>query len=142
MLVMSTLNPGGTLSFVNTYHLQDPGRSYTFMNYNARNGAFPNVQLPPLPLPLAWNLDYGSNTLTLEVITASNSLGGAATLANGAFQFNMSGTPAASCVIEASTNLANWTPIQTNVPFTGSVDVVDPGATNFARRFYRGRIGN
>ena len=40
-------------------------------------------------------------------------------------------------VISASTNLSGWQPIYTNVPVVGSLDYVDPRATNHARRFYR-----
>jgi Big-like domain-containing protein len=42
-------------------------------------------------------------------------------------------------VIDASTNLVNWTPVVTNIPVLGSVQFVDHSATNLPRRFYRAR---
>ncbi len=43
----------------------------------------------------------------------------------------------ASVVIYASTDLANWTPIITNPPVTGSFQFLDTSATNWHFRFYR-----
>jgi GH25 family lysozyme M1 (1,4-beta-N-acetylmuramidase) len=40
-------------------------------------------------------------------------------------------------VIDASSDLASWNPLVTNPPVYGSVQVLDPAATNFVRRFYR-----
>ena len=40
-------------------------------------------------------------------------------------------------VIFASTDLANWQPILTNPPATGSVLFLDAAATNLPQRFYR-----
>ena len=40
-------------------------------------------------------------------------------------------------VLYSSTNLADWFPIQTNPPAVGTLDVVDPDATNQASRYYK-----
>jgi hypothetical protein len=40
-------------------------------------------------------------------------------------------------VVYASTNLISWLPILTNPPATGSVQFLDPSATNLPVRFYR-----
>lgn len=40
-------------------------------------------------------------------------------------------------VIYASTNLADWEPISTNLPIAGTVYFLDASATNLQRRFYR-----
>jgi hypothetical protein len=42
-----------------------------------------------------------------------------------------------SVIIYASTNFANWLPILTNSPATGSVLFLDSSATNWPRRYYR-----
>ena len=68
--------------------------------------------------------------------TAAPTLSGPAHLAGGQFQFSLSGVPGYSYVVSGSTNLSNWTPLQTNVsPFTFS----DTNADLFPGRFYRAR---
>jgi subtilisin family serine protease len=51
---------------------------------------------------------------------------------------HVSAGPNQSCVIQASTNLSNWSPIVTNsTSGSGSFDYIDPQFTNAPRRFYR-----
>ena len=79
----------------------------------------------------------GSTTSATAVLTVYNSA--AATLSsfaytNSQFQFSLTGVPTYSYIIQASTNLTNWTSIQTNTsPFT----FTDTLATNYPYRFYR-----
>ena len=40
-------------------------------------------------------------------------------------------------VIYASTNLVDWIPILTNPPQVGTLELVDPKATNMPARYYR-----
>ena len=40
-------------------------------------------------------------------------------------------------VVEASTNLVDWTPILTNTAAIGPCYFYDPDMTNFTKRFYR-----
>jgi uncharacterized repeat protein (TIGR01451 family) len=59
---------------------------------------------------------------------------------NGGIQFVLSGFPGSSYAIEASTNLAAWEAISTNVmPAGGTLTVADPVSTNFHSHFYRAR---
>ena len=58
-------------------------------------------------------------------------------LPDGTFELAFEVTPGQTNVIEASTDLLNWTPIATNVLDCGILNVLDPHATNFAHRFYR-----
>jgi len=51
----------------------------------------------------------------------------------------LSGTPNMAFAIEASTNLAQWVSLKTNVTTGGYFDYVDQGAISLPRRFYRGR---
>ena len=59
-------------------------------------------------------------------------------LANGAFTMQLQGASGLNPVILlASTNLADWSPISTNQPLTSPLQLSDPAAGDFPRRFYR-----
>jgi hypothetical protein len=51
----------------------------------------------------------------------------------------LSGSPGMAFAVDASTNLARWVPLKTNVTTGGSFDYVDDGAVGLPRRFYRAR---
>lgn len=53
------------------------------------------------------------------------------------FGFNITGSPGQGAVIEASTNLATWTPLGTNVIGGTPLYFSDPSWTNYPSRFYR-----
>jgi len=57
----------------------------------------------------------------------------------GATALRLSGQPDMTFVIEASTNLANWTALKTNVTTGGYFDFIDVAAATLPARFYRGR---
>jgi hypothetical protein len=57
---------------------------------------------------------------------------------NGQLHLTLSGfTGQGSVLIEASTNLMQWTPIFTNPPGFGALQFVDPAAASFRYRYYR-----
>lgn len=56
---------------------------------------------------------------------------------NGQFQLGLSGVPGDKYVLQASTNLVDWTALSTNTAPTNLLNLIDPGATNFRYRFYR-----
>ena len=59
-------------------------------------------------------------------------------LQGGAFQFTLSNlVVGATYVIQASTNLVNWSGISTNIASSSVENFVDNEATAFGRRFYR-----
>jgi YD repeat-containing protein len=59
-------------------------------------------------------------------------------LTTNGFQLQVTGGDGSGpLVIYASTNLIDWMPILTNLPFFGATNVFDPAATNFRYRFYR-----
>jgi hypothetical protein len=60
--------------------------------------------------------------------------------ANGHFGFNLTGPQSQPVVIEFSTNLQTWTPIQTNLLGAGALFFSDPQSGFSAARFYRGRL--
>lgn len=58
-------------------------------------------------------------------------------VASGGFQLALSGIAGQTFVVQASTNLVNWTPISTNVLTSTQLNWVDPAASAFTSRFYR-----
>ena len=59
-------------------------------------------------------------------------------MTNG-FNIQLSCPAGPNYVIEASTDLKNWTPIATNAAPSGTVSCLDTSATNYPNRFYRAR---
>jgi hypothetical protein len=55
------------------------------------------------------------------------------------FGFNVSGSPGQTAVVEGSTNLLNWLPLQTNTLGSGPCYFSDPSTGAVPRRFYRVR---
>jgi hypothetical protein len=56
----------------------------------------------------------------------------------GGFSFQLAGTAQATYVIQVSTNLSVWLPFSTNtVPSSGSLQISDPQAGAYLRRYYR-----
>jgi hypothetical protein len=54
---------------------------------------------------------------------------------NGVFQLTINGVPGQTITLQASTNLQQWIPLQTNVLSTGSVTNFD--STTLPNRYYR-----
>jgi hypothetical protein len=60
---------------------------------------------------------------------------------NGQFLLRLTGAPGKRFAIDASTNWFQWTALITNsTSATGTLDYLDRAATNYLRRFYRGRV--
>jgi hypothetical protein len=55
------------------------------------------------------------------------------------FEFTISGPGDSAVIIEASTNLSNWSSISTNTLNNGAGGFSDPDWTNYPQRFYRVR---
>jgi hypothetical protein len=58
-------------------------------------------------------------------------------LTEGVFGFNILASSASAVVIQASSDLQNWTPIQTNLIASGVFHFTFPQWTNYPARFYR-----
>ena len=128
---------GGTLSvtLANGFSPTN-GQSFAVVTYGSESGQFASQQLPALPSGLAWQITYGATAVTLNVVRATV-ITDATRLANGHFQFSLSGPSATSALIQASTNLVNWTSLQTNTPFSGLLLFDDAQTVGYPVRFYR-----
>lgn len=86
------------------------------------------------------NISSLSPEISGMVGSTSTSPAGAAKLTSmvasraGQFSFAVSGTTNSQYVVQASTNLINWVPLQTN---TSPFNFVDSNAGKFSHRFYR-----
>jgi len=75
-----------------------------------------------------------NSTASLTVYATTTATLASAAHDSGQFALTVLGVSGCQYVVQASTNLVNWVPVQTNVaPFT----FVDTNASRFARRFYR-----
>jgi hypothetical protein len=70
---------------------------------------------------------------SLAIITTNAAFG----FTNGAFGFDVSGPSGSSVVIQASTDLHTWIPLQTNLLGSGPLYFSDPQSTTNRQRFYR-----
>ena len=61
-------------------------------------------------------------------------------ITNGSFSFGISAPLGRTYIIDASTNLTAWNSVMTNNVPSGNVSFVDTNASQFQRRFYRGRL--
>jgi hypothetical protein len=106
---------------------------------------------------VSFNTVLGWSTPVAQVVTINNTLTTPATAtytlpmqpsqppqltgmiaASGSLQFVVSGTTGSSCVVQASSDLAGWTPLSTNtIPESGSMTIIDTDMTKYNRRFYR-----
>ncbi len=59
---------------------------------------------------------------------------------NGVFGFNVIGPSGSNVVIQASTDLRTWVPLQTNLLGSGPLYFSDPQSTTNVQRFYRAQL--
>ena len=84
---------------------------------------------------------FATNLVTVNA-NAPAELSGPRISAGGGFSFLLAGTPQATYVLQASTNLMIWDPITTNVlPANGVSPITDPNAPAFSQRYYRAAKG-
>jgi hypothetical protein len=115
------------------------GPSLDFSNVQATNAGFYQVVVTNA---------FGSvtsSTVTLGVLGApARFIGGPSGLflRTDGFHLLLGGlTGQGSLVLETSTDLARWFPIFTNPPAFGTIEFVDPAASNVSSRYYRVRVG-
>jgi DNA-binding beta-propeller fold protein YncE len=72
----------------------------------------------------------------LGIITTDAAFG----FTNGVFGFDVAGPSGSNVVIQASTDLQTWIPLQTNLLGSGPLYFSDPHSTNNVQRFYRAQL--
>lgn len=84
-------------------------------------------------------LNDATNATNLSDLFLQFNISSSRAMENG-FQFKCAGVvPGFTNVVEASIDLANWTPISTNVSDVNDFTAFDSDATNFSQRYYRVR---
>jgi len=117
------------------------GDAFSFMSYTSRNGSFSTINLPALPKPLALTAEYTPAALALLTVSSpdtkqTNTLSVIDT-GSGSWELLVTGEPASTYRLQASTNLIDWLDLSTNAPSNGLLRFVDPDAMTLDRRFYR-----
>jgi hypothetical protein len=72
----------------------------------------------------------------LAIVTTNAAFG----FTNGVFGFDVSGPSGSNVVIQASTDLHTWIPLQTNLLGSGPLYFSDPQSTTNVQRFYRAQL--
>jgi len=120
MIVLSPLARGG--GYFNQVHYS---HSSTLRTFQEIFGVTP------------W-LGDAANATDLSELFQPFGLSNVAKLSGGEVQLTATGViPGWTSIIQASTDLATWVPISTNMPATNTFTVIDHAAANLDRRFYR-----
>lgn len=88
---------------------------------------------------MAINLAMANLPVSVDIIANNAAFG----FTNGVFGFNVSGSAGSNVVIQASTNLQTWTPLQTNLLGllgNGLLYFSDAQSTTNVQRFYRAQL--
>lgn len=67
-------------------------------------------------------------------------LSGGSHMTNGGFNLQLTKPSGSNCVVEASSDLKNWTPIYTNSASVTNFSCLDAAALNLPNRWYRARL--
>ncbi|MDA7916363.1 DUF11 domain-containing protein, partial [Verrucomicrobia bacterium] len=77
------------------------------------------------------------NTTNVDIDVVSAMMGQSAAMNGGQFMFQVQGQIGRVYVIEASSNLTDWSPISTNLSLSEAIMVIDDKASGSKERFYR-----
>jgi hypothetical protein len=144
--------PGGTFNLPVTVTLQSSDTNAAI--YYTLDGSLPTLSsaLYSSPFVLTSNATVFANAAEASFATSvavgfqfniSSGVGPGAVLnpngvlTNGTFNLQVSGTTGRTYVLQGSTNLRNWIPVNTNIPASSPFTMTDPGAANFLYRYYR-----
>jgi hypothetical protein len=114
------------------------GDTFAIIHSGSQTGRFSSVTVPALQSNLTWHVQYLPNSVVLVVSQPPATTG--TTYTNGQFQFSFSGPAGGAYDIQVSTNLIDWTTVETNNVFPGNVMFTDTNAANFDKRYYRCRL--
>lgn len=90
------------------------------------------------------NIGAITNTVSLIVLSTTvtniiNMVASESSVTTAGFHLQLTTPVGSNVVVEASSDLQNWTPIYTNLDSTGSISFMDGSATNYPARYYRAR---
>jgi uncharacterized repeat protein (TIGR03806 family) len=138
---------GGTFTSPVNVTLQPPDSNATL--YYTLDGSLPNTGslLYSGPFLLASSAQVRANAFepaftnsvaaNAQFTILTNLVLSAPNYSGGAFHLHFVAPTGFTYVLQASTNLAQWVPVATNVPASPSFNWLDPGASNFPARYYR-----
>jgi hypothetical protein len=139
VLATEFLTNGGTLQVTLTNGFSPTNGSKIFIaNDFSQTGRFASTILPALPSNLAWHVDYSPAAIALEVVPPPAVMDQSVT--NGQFHFSFNGVSGAAYDIQVSSNLVDWTTVETNNSFSGHTTFTDTNAANVVGRYYRVRV--
>jgi hypothetical protein len=97
-----------------------------------------NATVFHLPSTTGWE-DFANNTgIPVALwLPQAQTTGASFGVQTNHFGFNIQWASGQTVVVDASTNLINWQPVQTNTLTTGTAHFSDPQWTNYPGRFYR-----
>ncbi len=102
------VQPVGTILIGGNFRSVNGLRRYRIAQLNTDGSVVGSIQFnPPIPMP------------------------------EGQFRVTTQNWPPVNVIIEASSNLADWTPVYTNTAPTSPLDFIDTNAGQFRQRFYR-----
>ena len=132
--VSANLNPGYSPSV---------GDSFSLVTYTSHTGIFTSSSLPPQAV---WQTNYSATAFTMTVLNVVTNPPTPITLtpvslAAGSFTLQINGYVGPQYVVEASSNLFNWTGLSTSTPPAVPFTFIDTNAAAFPHRFYRARLG-
>jgi DNA-binding beta-propeller fold protein YncE len=96
-----------------------------------------------VPGPYSYAYSGGNGEIIITSITtpvAISTTNAAFGFTNGAFGFDVTGPSGSNVVIQASTDLQTWIPLQTNLLGSGPFYFSDPQSTTNVQRFYRAEL--
>jgi hypothetical protein len=139
-----TFSPGGVLAVTLTNgFVPTNGTSFVIATHGWRFGEFATTSLPSLPAGLKWQVQYAPEAIRLSVSSPVSGLGTLSApvrLADGSFQFSLSGAEARAYEILVSTNLVDWESLDSNGPVVGVMQFTRTNACGLDRCFYRIRV--
>jgi hypothetical protein len=148
-LAPATISPaGGIYSPVVSVTLQSTNAGAAL--YYTLDGSLPTTTslLYAQPILLASNatvtvsafangFDNSAASSALFLVNSGLYLTPSGFVTNSMFQISVAGITGSNYVLQASTNLVNWSSISTNPAATNVFNLMDPNAANFPYRFYR-----
>ena len=116
-----------------------PLDEFILLRSKARSGYFSRMIMPPLSGGMFWNIDYTSNLVILSVADSFKPpvLSQIDRVPSGHVRLLFVGSIGGGYILQASTNLLDWSGVLTNQPFAGVFEYVEKNVMQTPYRFYR-----